>query len=282
MREQGPEGHLHKEGTPTAAGWAFFPAVTMATFIGDLVLVPAVFAAGAIGLADDAVKLSGRRDGVPARWRLLSQVLVGTMLALALQLGNSWAQPSLWPWLAATSGPLYAVFAGLLFAGVVNGVNFTDGADGLLAATLGGAVVALLVASSFLSGAGFEFPIVPLLPMVGVLIAWWFFNRHPAKMFMGETGSYLLGAWVFVAGMEDPWLLLALATIPLWELLSVVIQVVSYRTTGRRVFKMAPFHHHLELSGWSEKRLAKSAFLAQFALTFGILYTRSAIVGAAA
>lgn len=263
VREQGPAAHLAKEGTPTAAGWAFVPALLAAQPLA----VPFALAAGGVGAADDAAKLSGRRAGVPARWRLLLQLALGGGIALSL--------PTLAPAVAVAWGlegaALAAVFA-VSFAAVVNGVNFTDGADGLLAAVLGGATAGVaLVAASPLARPGSEETLSSLLPMVGALLAWWAVNRPPARAFMGETGSYLLGGWLFVAAMRDPLILLAVAAVPLFELASVVIQVASFRLTGRRVFRMAPFHHHLELSGWSERRLAAGAFSAQFAATAAIL-----------
>ncbi|WP_293911828.1 phospho-N-acetylmuramoyl-pentapeptide-transferase [Deinococcus sp.] len=257
IRQDGPQTHLQKEGTPTAGGVAFIAAFLLAWLIyfvirpsglpedrsREVMIVLAAIGMGLIGLADDFLKIRSRMVGgkkeLLAREKFPLQVLVGGVFAY-------FAAPLSSHVLFASLGPGWdVVLITLVLVAAVNAFNFTDGLDGLL----GG--VSLIVLLPFLGVS----PAALLL--VGAVLGFMWFNAHPARVFMGDMGSHALGA--VAAGVYvlygDPWLLPVAAIIPVVAVLSVIIQVVSFKTTGRRVFKMSPIQHHFELSGWKETQV---------------------------
>ena len=267
IRDQGPQSHQVKDGTPTAAGWAFLPAfIAFALLVEPSgspiggIMLPILYSGITlflVGLGDDIQKLR-TGTGLLARYRLPFQLIIGGYLGATLLPDWGWG----------------GILAGAVILGAsVNGVNFTDGADGLLASTLMGTFVGVTAAAVlFAPTLANDDTAWRILPLGLLLLAWFPLNRHPAKLFMGESGSYLLGAWMGILALlvlqVQPFLALGLLAIPLLELASVVIQVGSFRLTGKRPFKMAPFHHHLEKSNWSEPRIAWTFGLTQFALSF--------------
>ncbi|AWN23300.1 phospho-N-acetylmuramoyl-pentapeptide-transferase [Deinococcus irradiatisoli] len=257
VRKDGPQTHLQKEGTPTAGGVAFVlaflvmwlaeralhPPVIPADAQREVMIVLSAIGMGLIGFADDFLKIRSRMVGgkkeLLAREKFPLQLLVGAVFAY-------FAAPLSSHLLAVSFGPVWdVVLITLVMVAAVNAFNFTDGLDGLL----GG--VSLIVLLPFLGVS----PAALLL--VGAVLGFMWYNAHPARVFMGDMGSHAIGA--VAAGVyvlyADPWLLPVAAIIPVAAVLSVIIQVASFKTTGRRVFKMSPIQHHFELSGWKETQV---------------------------
>jgi phospho-N-acetylmuramoyl-pentapeptide-transferase len=278
IRVEGPERHFTKMGTPTMGGVMILLPVALITVLlnattllglkvlGRSVIVPlvAMFGYGLLGAIDDWEGIRGPRRGLGmrARTKFLFQTLFAVALAFALR--YLLEVPQLF-WFsydeAIDMGPFYIPVAAFIIVGMSNAVNFTDGLDGLAGlicatcfATYGG--IALLQGQIFLGRFCFT--------LVGALFGFLWFNVHPAQLFMGDTGSLPLGATLaVVALMTGQWLLLPLiAIIPVSEVLSVSLQVLYFKATkGKRLFKMAPLHHHFELLGWSETQVVQRFWL---------------------
>ncbi|WP_102126178.1 phospho-N-acetylmuramoyl-pentapeptide-transferase [Deinococcus planocerae] len=251
VRRDGPQTHLAKEGTPTAGGVAFVLALALVFFPlfltgrgGDpreLLLMLTALAMGVIGGIDDLLKIRSRMQGrgkkeLLAREKFPLQILVALAFAFfAAPLASHEVLPSL-------GRVPDIILLTLVMVGSVNAFNFTDGLDGLLA---GVAVIVLL-------------PLLALSPvsalLVAALLGFLWFNAHPARVFMGDMGSHAIGAVAAGAYVlyADVWLLPLAAVIPVVAVLSVVLQVVSFRLRGKRIFRMSPIQHHFELSGWPE------------------------------
>ena len=263
IREDGPEGHRQKAGTPTMGGVLIFVAVSVPFLIltdydwRSLGVFGAAIACAMLGFADDYTKLVRRRSlGLRGRTKLA--------VTIAISLGL-WFVASHEAHLASTLrlrfidyqidlGPLYAVLIYFVVAGTTSAVNLTDGLDGLAA---GCAAIVLLayIAITFITG---EYELAMLAGcLVGGSIGFLWFNAFPATIFMGDTGSLGLGG--AIAGLavmtKTELLLVLLGGIFVIEALSVVIQVMSFQATRKRVFLMAPIHHHFELLAWSETKI---------------------------
>ena len=263
IREDGPEGHRQKAGTPTMGGVLIFVAVSVPFLIlsdydwRSLGVFGAAIACALLGFADDYTKLVRRRSlGLRGRTKLA--------VTIAISLGL-WFVASHEAHLASTLrlrfidyqidlGPLYALLIYLVVAGTTSAVNLTDGLDGLAA---GCAAIVLLayIAITFITG---EYELAMLAGcLVGASIGFLWFNAFPATIFMGDTGSLGLGG--AIAGLavmtKTELLLVLLGGIFVIEALSVVIQVMSFQATRKRVFLMAPIHHHFELRAWSETKI---------------------------
>jgi phospho-N-acetylmuramoyl-pentapeptide-transferase len=264
VRREGPAAHLAKAGTPMAAGALFVPAACLAAWAvrpGDpalLVCLAVVLGHAALGFADDYLKVVRRRpEGLRARYKLVGQLLLGGGLAVfALS-----ARPEATAWLVPFAGgravapPLvFLVLTVLAVLGSTNGTNFTDGADGLLGST---GLVALAAVGAIVWAEGYPALAALAFALAGALGAFLFWNWYPARVFMGDTGSMAVGAAFVAVGILGG-VLLYLPIVGLLfvlEVLSVMAQVAYFRRTGRRLLRMAPLHHHLELSGWREGRL---------------------------
>jgi phospho-N-acetylmuramoyl-pentapeptide-transferase len=277
IRVDGPERHLKKQGTPTMGGWLFILPVVLitvllnaVTLIGRMVLGRSVFlpvgtmiAFAMLGAVDDWQKLRGHRgEGMRARTKFLLQIILAIIIAFGLQYVLD--APQLYLPVADfefTLGVWYVPVAVFLIVGFSNAMNFTDGLDGLAGlisatafVTFGG--IALFQGQVFLARLCFT--------LVGALFGFLWFNVHPAMLIMGDTGSLAIGATLaVVALMTGQWILLPLiAVIPVSIILSVVLQVAYFKLTkGKRLFKMAPLHHHFELSGWSETQVVQRFWL---------------------
>lgn len=264
VRHDGPESHLKKSGTPTMGGIIIVLsiAITSLIFIKDYMdIVPVLFATigfGIIGFMDDYIKVVMKRSlGLRAWQKLLGQILVTAVFGYYLINFTDAGTKMLIPF----SGGLYLdlpyLFIPMLFIvmlGTVNGSNFTDGLDGLESS------VTVLIATFFTVVAiGTKSGLSPITGAVaGSLLAFLLYNVYPAKVFMGDTGSLALGGFVAATAymLQMPLFLLIVALIYLVEVLSVMLQVGYYKLTGgKRLFKMAPIHHHFELMGWSETRI---------------------------
>jgi len=277
IREEGPKGHHIKAGTPTMGGVIIFAAVTVPFLVlshRDWQALGVFFAAIAcalLGFLDDYTKIVKRRSlGLRARTKLV--------VTVAISLGLWWVatQKAHIPAsiqvrfvdVSVDLGPFYPIFIYLVVAGTTTAVNFTDGLDGLAA---GCAAIVLLayLGITFISG---ELDLTMLAGcLVGACIGFLWFNSFPASIFMGDTGSLGLGG--AIAGLaimtRTEVLLILLGGIFVIEVLSVVIQVFSFQSFRKRVFLMAPIHHHFELQGWSETKIILRFWIA--AAAFGAI-----------
>lgn len=294
IRVEGPDRHMVKMGTPTMGGVMIIVPVLIITLLlnasnilglnpllGRSVLVPMVVMVfyALLGSIDDWEGIRGPRKGLGmrARTKFLFQMIMA--VAVAFVLYYMLKVPNLyWPGFKGEIelGIFYIPVAALIIVGSTNAVNFTDGLDGLAGlisvtafAAFGG--IALMQGQTYLGRFCFT--------IVGALFGFLWFNVHPAELFMGDTGSLSLGATLgVVALMTGQWLLLPLiAIIPVSEVLSVIIQILYFKITkGKRFFKMAPLHHHFELTGWSETQVVQRFWL--ISLLFGMLGVAIALV----
>jgi phospho-N-acetylmuramoyl-pentapeptide-transferase len=264
IRADAPARHGEKAGTPTMGGVLIIGATVLAALgVGlaalgappDLLIalgVIVVFAA--IGGADDAIGIArGRNLGLRAREKLLLQIpaplLLGAYAVAHPHLGSALVVPG--THLSVTLGWAYPLFAMLLVVGMANAVNLTDGLDGLAAGSVAIAALALGVLAARAGAA----PVGVLCAAVaGAALGFLWFNAHPAGVFMGDVGSQALGAALAVAAILAKMELAALIVggVFVAEAVSVILQVTSFKTTGRRLFRMSPVHHHCELLGWTE------------------------------
>jgi phospho-N-acetylmuramoyl-pentapeptide-transferase len=271
IREDGPRWHMKKQGTPTMGGITFIFGIAVACFTvgmpnvqrGDYTaLFPLAFAVvyAAIGFIDDFEKLRKKQNlGLTSAQKFVLQLAVAVAFVLLVRLTGN-LTPNLYiPFVnlyIKLSEPVYLVFAAFVIVAEVNAVNLTDGLDGLAAGVTAPVAVCFAAISMLTetgSGAG-----IYSAALAGALIGFLLFNFHPAKVFMGDTGSLFLGGSVAALAfvLDMPLILVTLGIIFLLEALSDVIQVCYFKLThGKRFFKMAPLHHHLELCGWSEYKL---------------------------
>ncbi len=293
IRLEGPQTHQVKAGTPTMGGLMILVPVVLITSalnianliglnrFGQQILVPmgAMVMFGLLGAIDDWVNVRGRRvrgEGISGRRKFALQVLFALMIALFLHFGPPQLRSLALPGVEAKIdiGLLWIPIAVFIVVGMSNAVNLTDGLDGLAGIITVTAFLAYAVIAYLQSFAG-EPPytvsnLVPFcLIVVGAILAFLWFNAHPAQLFMGDTGALALGATLgVVALMTGQWLLLPIvALIPVAETLTVILQVAYFKYTrrrtgeGRRLFKMAPLHNHFELLGWSETQIVQRFWL---------------------
>lgn len=276
IRQEGPERHYAKAGTPTMGGIIILAALIVPTLIYASKSVEvwlALFVTighGLVGFLDDFIKVVLKRSlGLKARQKLMGQIIMAVALAYIASVYMH-RGTDLWIPLLSINfdlGPLYYVLIFLVLVGTTNAVNLTDGLDGLAAGTT--TVAAVVYAIICLSFGKFELAIF-CVALAGATLGFLRFNAHPAKIFMGDTGSLALGgALAAVAVMTKTELLLVLVGgVFVIEALSVIIQVASFKATGKRVFLMSPIHHHFELSGWAETKVVIAFWLA--GVIFGI------------
>ena len=270
IKEIGPTWHMTKQGTPTMGGFMFMAAVTAAVLLftwkdmlagdfGGLFVLAFSLVFGAIGFVDDYAKVKKKQNtGLTAGWKFLLQLAVAIAF-IALMRAAHIISPNLYipflnvdiplPW------PVYMVFAAFVIVGCVNSVNLTDGLDGLAASvTLPVAVFFAVLSAWWIKGSVGVFAAALAGSLVGFLI----YNFHPAKVFMGDTGSLFLGGAVcgLAFALDVPLILIPVGIIYIAETMSDIIQVGYFKLThGKRIFRMAPLHHHLEMGGWSEVRI---------------------------
>jgi phospho-N-acetylmuramoyl-pentapeptide-transferase len=282
VRTDGPQSHLSKSGTPTMGGALILSAIFISTILwADLsnryvwVVILVTVGFGAIGWVDDYRKVAKRDSrGLPARWKYLWQSVVGTAAAIFLFMtATSPAETQLFiPFfknIALEMGIFYIVFTYFVIVGTSNAVNLTDGLDGLaimpvvmVAAALG--LIAYLAGNvkfaqylqiAYIAGAG-EL-VVFCCALIGAGLGFLWFNTYPAQVFMGDVGALALGAALGVIAViiRHEIVLFIMGGIFVLETVSVILQVGSFKLTGRRIFRMAPIHHHFELKGWPEPRV---------------------------
>ena len=272
-RAEGPKSHLSKKGTPTMGGIISIIAITLLS-IGvmliyymddqaDIVkrIIPLLFATlgfGIVGFIDDFKKMVLKNtDGLKPTYKMLGLLVISVCFVLyllnVLNIGTDIYIPIIKTFVNIPVW-IYIPFAIIVMLATTNAVNLTDGIDGLATS-----VTTIIVACLTVIGVIFDVKEIIIFGTIvcGCNLAFLIFNLHPAKMFMGDTGSLMLGG--VIAGMalvlKMPLLLIVIALIPVIETLSVMIQVTYYKKTGKRIFKMTPIHHHFELSGWSENKI---------------------------
>ena len=269
IREEGPKAHQKKSGTPTMGGVIFNISVTVTSlfFVRENPLIlPVLFTTlgfGIIGFLDDYIKVVKKRNlGLTEIQKLAGQIAITAIFTFYLLNYTDVGTRILIPFTGGFEDGLYLEFPVWLFVvfiffvvlGTVNGTNFTDGLDGLLSSvTVLVAVFFTVVAIAVRSGLH---PITGAV--VGALLGFLLFNVYPAKVFMGDTGSLALGGFVASTAivLKMPIFIVIVGIIYLVEILSVIIQVTYFKVTGgKRIFKMAPIHHHFELSGWPETKV---------------------------
>lgn len=287
IREDGPQSHLKKQGTPTMGGIGIYAAVVVTAAAGSLllgmsgsseiwVIMLVGLLYGMIGFTDDYIKVAARHNlGLRAWQKLVLQIATGLAFGIYIMKftpagGNVWV-----PFvnMEVDLGIFFPVFVTFTMAAMSNSVNLSDGMDGLCAGI--SAIFALFFAW-ILDTPQFKSSSLYMLAVAGACLGFLFFNRYPAKIFMGDTGSMALGggmtAAIMLTGKE---LLIPIAGfVFVAEALSVIIQVISFKFTGKRVFRMAPLHHHFEEGGTKETAVVKGFWLATVlccALTYAIL-----------
>ncbi len=300
IRQEGPQSHRAKAGTPTMGGLLILAAAIGPTLLwADLanfyiwVAVLATCAFGAVGFADDYLKIARRsHHGLRPRYKLGLQVLVATGVGLALMAladNDLYNTRLIFPFfknLIPDLGWFYVAFAVLVLVGATNAVNLTDGLDGLAISTFGVAAAAF-TALAYVTGHAVLADYLLLVrfapageltvfcgALVGASLGFLWYNSYPAEIFMGDVGSLALGGALGTVAIliKQELLLPIVGGVFVIEALSVIVQVVCFKLKGRRVFKMAPLHHHFELSGWSEPKvntrfLILSVIFALFSLT---------------
>lgn len=261
VRDDGPQTHLQKTGTPTMGGLAFLAAFVLAAIFmtpthETIAVILVTIGFGLIGFIDDYIKVVKKRSlGLTPMQKIVGQLIicvlfmvylnksgVGTEIYIPFTGGKTW-----------DLGILFIPFCIIAVLATVNGVNLTDGLDGLAdGVTL--IVCVFFTMCAYAAGNGI---VTAGGAMIGGLLAFLIFNAYPAKVFMGDTGSLALGGFIVACAfiLKMPLFILIAGIIYVVETLSVAIQVTVYKKTKKRVFKMAPLHHHFELSGWSETKV---------------------------
>ncbi|MGQ7260197.1 phospho-N-acetylmuramoyl-pentapeptide-transferase [Vreelandella sp. V005] len=282
VRDDGPQSHLSKAGTPTMGGAMILLAIAMSTLLwGDLtnlyiwVVLGVTLGFGAIGWVDDYRKVVEKNPrGLPARWKYFWQSVVGLGAAVLLYLTAATPVETsllvpLFKEVALPLGVFYIVLTYFVIVGSSNAVNLTDGLDGLaimptvlvamglsvFAYASGNTVFAEYLHIPFIAGTGELAVFCATIAGAGLGFLW--FNTYPAQVFMGDVGALALGAALGVVAVivRQEIVLFIMGGIFVMETVSVILQVGSYKLTGRRIFRMAPLHHHYELKGWPEPRV---------------------------
>ncbi len=278
VRADGPQSHLVKQGTPTMGGVIMLVAVAITIVLvagpspETFLLAGATLIAGALGLIDDASKVVHERSlGLTPKAKLVGQFLVSTLFCLlavnlvgiaptveipfvaTIDLGILTSSFTVGD--AVISVPwLYLVFVDILLMGLCNAVNLTDGLDGLAAGTV---MIVMLVMAAIAYRSGMLDPAVFAAALAGSCIGFLWFNSYPADIFMGDTGSLALGMALGCLAVltKSEFIVLIIGGLFVVEALSVMLQVFYFKRTGKRLFLMAPLHHHFEKKGWKETRV---------------------------
>lgn len=263
IREDGPQSHLVKSGTPTIGGLIFLASVILVTLItanfklSVLMILFSTLAFGTVGFIDDYIKVVKKRNlGLRAYQKLLLQILTAVILIIYQYNSKNMGTDLYIPFLKdyRSIGFLYVPFIIFVIVGTVNSVNLTDGLDGLSSSVT---IICLL----FFNVVAVKFQRYEIaffcLALAGALIGFLFYNKYPAKVFMGDTGSLALGGAISAIALllNVPLILPIAGGIYFIETLSVIIQVISFKTRGKRVFLMSPLHHHFEHKGWHERKV---------------------------
>ena len=272
-REDGPQSHLKKQGTPTMGGIIMILAITIVTILayvyytrqGDIEMAKNILPIlcltvgfGLIGFIDDFKKLVLKNTkGLKPSLKMLGLLFLSVAYVIYLLKGVNLGTETYIPFLKTfITIPVWAYipFAILVILGATNAVNLTDGIDGLASSIAVIVITCLAIISTIL---GVKELVIFCAIVIGAVLGFLMFNMQPAKVFMGDTGSLFLGGVISGAALylKMPLLLVLIAIIPVVETISVMVQVMYFKKTGNRFFKMAPIHHHLELSGWKENKI---------------------------
>lgn len=266
IREEGPKSHQKKSGTPTMGGIMILFSIVITTMVMTgkfaeptvktylLLLVTLGF--GLLGFLDDFIKVALKRNlGLTSKQKLLGQIIISVIFYLVYKQNNFSTEVAI-PLTDTTIdlGAFFVLFIVFWLVGFSNAVNLTDGLDGLVSGTAAiafGAFAVLAWNQSQMEIAIFS------VAIVGAVLGFLVFNAHPAKVFMGDTGSLALGGAIAAISIMTKLevLLIVIGGVFVIETLSVILQVASFKTTGKRIFRMSPLHHHYELVGWSEWRV---------------------------
>jgi len=264
IREEGPKSHIKKSGTPTMGGIIFLVAAIITSLTSGIInkdislLIFSTLGFGAIGFIDDFIKVVLKRNlGLRAYQKLLAQILIAVILVIYQTKTASQGTEIIVPFLNnfyLDLGILYLPFIIFVVVGTVNSVNLTDGLDGLATG------ITLIVLSFFSLVAlkmGYGSVTVFSAALAGGCLGFLKYNAYPAKVFMGDTGSLALGGAIAAISiiLKLPLILPIVGGVYFAETLSVILQVLSFKLTGKRLFKMSPLHHHFELSGWKETKV---------------------------
>ena len=267
IREEGPQSHLKKTGTPTMGGLVILLSVTIATLVMTFkfsepstetyLLLFVTLGFGLLGFLDDFIKVVMKRNlGLTSKQKLLGQIVISVIFYFVFKQTDRFNPELTIPGtdFAFDFGWFYLFIVIFWLVGFSNAVNLTDGLDGLVSGTSAiafGAFAILAWSQSQYDVAIFS------VAVVGAVLGFLVFNAHPAKVFMGDTGSLALGGAIATIALLTKLeiLLVIIGGVFVIETLSVILQVGSFKTTGKRIFKMSPLHHHYELSGWSEWRV---------------------------
>ena len=264
IREDGPQSHLSKSGTPTMGGIIIFAALLITVTTSGiltkdmLILIMATLGFGLIGFIDDYIKVVMHRNlGLRAYQKFLAQVILAVILALYQSNTSIVETKVIFPFISnqyLDLGPLYIPFIVFVVVGTVNAVNLTDGLDGL---ATGVSIIVLSFFSIVALSWGMGSISVFSAALTGACLGFLIHNAHPAKVFMGDTGSLALGGAISAIAilMNLSLIIPIVGGIFFAEALSVIIQVLSFKLTGKRVFLMAPLHHHFEQKGWKETKV---------------------------
>ncbi|MCM3003868.1 phospho-N-acetylmuramoyl-pentapeptide-transferase [Priestia koreensis] len=266
IREEGPKSHQKKSGTPTMGGIMIILAIVVTTLImtnkyleptvDTYLLLFVTFGYGLLGFLDDFIKVVLKRNlGLTSKQKFIGQVLIAIIFYLvAKQFDLSTVVSIPGTEFSVDLGWFYVVFIIFWLVGFSNAVNLTDGLDGLVSGTSAIAFGAFAVLAW--NTGQFDVAIF-CVAVVGAVLGFLVFNAYPAKVFMGDTGSLALGGAIATVAilMKLEILLIVIGGIFVIETLSVILQVASFKTTGKRIFKMSPLHHHYELVGWTEWRV---------------------------
>ncbi|ANN33732.1 phospho-N-acetylmuramoyl-pentapeptide-transferase [Bacillus thuringiensis serovar coreanensis] len=277
IRDEGPKSHQKKSGTPTMGGIVIYVSMMVTSLIMAIkfnylgaevsLLLLVTFGYGLIGFLDDYIKVVKKRNlGLTSKQKLVGQLVI----AIAFFLIGKGQALHTYIMIPGTDvkfelGWAYFVLVLFMLIGGSNAVNLTDGLDGLLSGT---AAIAF-GAFSIIAVAQEQFGVaIFCMAVVGAVLGFLVFNANPAKVFMGDTGSLALGGAIAAVAilLKQELLLVIIGGVFVMETLSVIIQVISFKTTGKRVFKMSPLHHHYELCGWSEWRVVVTFWSAGFLL----------------
>lgn len=293
IRDDGPQSHLSKAGTPTMGGALILLSIGISALLWSnltslyvWVLLVTTLGFGAIGWVDDWRKVVEKNPkGLPAKWKYFWQSVLGlTAAGILYASANLPAETALiFPFLKSLSlqlGPFYIVLAYFVIVGSSNAVNLTDGLDGLAILPTVMVAGALGIFAYVAGNVNFaNYLLIPYIPGAGELVifcgaiigaglGFLWFNTYPAQVFMGDVGSLALGAALGVIALivRQEIVLFIMGGVFVMETLSVIIQVASYKTRGKRVFRMAPIHHHFELKGWPEPRVIVRFWIITFIL----------------
>ncbi len=272
IRPEGPDMHNYKSGTPTMAGLVFVPISVIVALAFDrspqtTLLALSTFAFSVVGFLDGAIKsLKKKSEGLKPWQKIVAQLIISTFIYVAVERLNPHTYtviPSIGRW---NLGWIYPILAVTFLIGMTNASNLTDGLDGLAGGVYTISTIGLII-FSIAKG----LPVTLSLTSLGVILAFLFYNVKPAKVFMGDVGSLALGGYVATLGVLYGYELWIVFLFPIFivEAVSVTIQVGSFKIFKRRVFKMAPLHHHYERKGYSELKVTISFWIFDLVVVSG-------------